>query len=93
MASDSNRGQIIWSDGELKFLWRGNITQVQAIPLYRGTSASVGGIAIDWITGNVYWSDDNYNWIMMLDNDGNSRVLIDTALDTPGGVAVYPQRG
>ncbi|XP_072027600.1 low-density lipoprotein receptor-related protein 2-like [Amphiura filiformis] len=92
IAADYNRDIIIWSDENLKLLWRGNVSQPQATPTFKGISYNIGGVAIDWMTGNVYWSDNNYNWIMILDTNGNSKVLIDTALEIPGGIAVYPER-
>ena len=92
IAADYSRDVIIWSDQNLRLLWRGNVSQLQATHAFRSISYSIGGMAIDWMTGNVYWSDDNYNWIMILDTEGNSKVLIDTALESPGGIAVYPER-
>ncbi len=33
--------------------------------VYYGTSSQVNGIAYDWISGNLYWTDAMYNMIMM----------------------------
>ena len=59
--------------------------------MYQGTSDSVNGIAVDWMTGNVYWTDATYDWIVLLSSDGTRfDIVIDDGLDRPGGIAVYP---
>nr|XP_002731178.1 PREDICTED: low-density lipoprotein receptor-related protein 5-like [Saccoglossus kowalevskii] len=61
--------------------------------LVRGTSV-IDGIAIDWISGNVYWSDMHYNWIKVTDSTGSKQqIVIKSGLDIPRAVVVYPQRG
>ena len=47
-------------------------------------------------SGNLYWTDALYNWIMMAKAElktNNTRTLIRTGFDQPHGIAVYPQKG
>ncbi|XP_077993538.1 uncharacterized protein LOC144447400 [Glandiceps talaboti] len=65
-----------------------------AIYFIRGTSATVDGVAVDWVTGNLYWTDFYYNWIKVVDTLGERQhVIIKTGLEMPRALAVYPQRG
>ncbi len=64
--------------------------------MYYGTSSEANGIAYDWVTGNLYWTDALYNWIMVAKAEEKTpiyKTLLRTGLDKPHGIAVYPQKG
>jgi hypothetical protein len=68
------------------------------IPLYLvyvGISTQVNGMAMDWASGSIYWTDALYNWITVANamrmNVFNHIVITD--LLQPQGIAVYPQKG
>ena len=66
----------------------------RSVKTYASTSPSVLGVAVDWLTGNVYWTDAAYDWIIMHDASGTRNVLIiDEDLDIPTGIAIHPSRG
>ena len=56
-------------------------------------------MAVDWLSGSIYWTDALYNWITVASAHGkatteaNYKHLIVTGLDKPMGIAVYPQKG
>ena len=56
-------------------------------------------IAVDWISNNVYWVDELHQWIAVqpgTNRDSNQtlyRVIVDSDLDTPTGLAVDPIYG
>ncbi|XP_077986159.1 low-density lipoprotein receptor-related protein 2-like [Glandiceps talaboti] len=62
--------------------------------VYTGTSSTVDGMTVDWLTNNIYWADAAYNWIKVSNYDGSSfRTLITTELDHPTGIACNPLTG
>ena len=67
--------------------------------VYVGTSSRVGHLAVDWLSGNVYWCDGSFGWIGMLplpvttDDaylNNKFKVVVDKYLDIPAGIAVAP---
>ena len=49
---------------------------------------------MDWVSDNMYWTDQVYNWILMSPLEGDIYTyhkVIDTELDKPGGIAVHPE--
>ncbi|KAL3846516.1 hypothetical protein ACJMK2_017496 [Sinanodonta woodiana] len=71
----------------------------ETVTLYSGTSKLAEGIAVDWISNNLYWTDSLYDWIVMTplsSDDANENVyklVVRTTLTNPHSVAVYPQKG
>lgn len=63
--------------------------------VYSGTSKEVNGLAVDWVSGSLYWTDALYNWITVANSlqFDYYRHLITTGLDKPVGIAVYPTKG
>uniref|UniRef100_A0ABM0H074 Prolow-density lipoprotein receptor-related protein 1-like n=1 Tax=Saccoglossus kowalevskii TaxID=10224 RepID=A0ABM0H074_SACKO len=52
------------------------------------------GIAIDWITDHIYWTDSQYDTISVAKINGqNQKTLINTGLDMPHAIVVAPDRG
>lgn len=56
---------------------------------------SVEGLAIDWLSRNVYWTDSKKDTIEVasLDNNKLRKVLVKEGLVNPRGIAVHPSRG
>lgn len=63
--------------------------------LYEGTSKKVNGIAIDWKTDVVYWTDAAYDVILAVSlfSPNMAVAIVETQLDEPYGIVTYPQKG
>ena len=54
------------------------------------------GLAVDWLSNNIYWSDSLYNWIIMSPRNSVEPVfktIVRTGLSSPHSLAVHPQKG
>ncbi|CAL1546616.1 unnamed protein product [Lymnaea stagnalis] len=66
------------------------------LTLFSGTSTEVYGLAVDWLSRNIYFTDALYNWIVMASTDTNSnayKIIVNDQLDAPHGIAVHPRKG
>lgn len=51
-------------------------------------------LAVDWLTGNIYFSDNVMHHIAVCSNDGvHCMVLVSADVHQPRGVALWPERG
>ncbi|XP_029163122.1 LOW QUALITY PROTEIN: vitellogenin receptor [Nylanderia fulva] len=51
------------------------------------------GIAVDWITGNIYFTDEGNNHIGVCDNNGTSCTILISEQSKPSGIALLPTSG
>ena len=86
--------QMLWT------CWQGtNSSETYLVKLvYVGISTQVNGLAMDWSSGSLYWTDALYNWITVVRANSlyTERIykhIITTGLLQPHGIAVYPQKG
>ena len=66
----------------------------EVVTLLSGTSGQVEGLAADWLTGNVYWTDGVYRTISVISvKTKRSRIIVDDNLGLPSGITVIPSKG
>lgn len=53
----------------------------------------ISGLALDWVSGNLFWADKTYKHISMARKDGLHPVVIVEDIGEPLGIAVHPERG
>nr|XP_006815763.1 PREDICTED: low-density lipoprotein receptor-related protein 5-like [Saccoglossus kowalevskii] len=94
MTFDYRKSLLFWADTVGKKIFKMALLSGDVIEIYDGTSNDVSGIAADWVSGNIYWCDAAYDWIMISDYGGNyHRTVQSTGLDEPGDIVVDPARG
>ncbi|RVE76442.1 hypothetical protein OJAV_G00008060 [Oryzias javanicus] len=90
---DMAKKMIYWSDLSLKKIFRSNLddnlSNISTV-IDSGIEAPEG-IAVDWIHGNIYWTDSTLKTISMASTDGTKRkTLITENLDKPRAITVDP---
>jgi hypothetical protein len=57
------------------------------------TAFQVQGLAVDWVSRNLYWTDATYNWIGMtpLKHEDKYKFIITKNLFSPHGIGVHPK--
>jgi integrin beta 2 len=54
----------------------------------------VEGLAVDWIAGNLYWTDQGFGTIEVSRLDGSDRyVVLSNGSDKPSSIVVHPEKG
>ncbi|XP_013396320.1 prolow-density lipoprotein receptor-related protein 1 isoform X2 [Lingula anatina] len=95
---DYARESVYVADTETKTI-RGlalNGSAIQTYTIYSGISTNAGGVAVDWINKNIYWTDAEYHVVMMAKCERSSkyvRTIATEGLDKPHSIAVHPARG
>ncbi|XP_078614309.1 uncharacterized protein LOC144883590 [Branchiostoma floridae x Branchiostoma japonicum] len=99
VTGNHNQSVVLWSEvaqniAKTTMEETGRLTSPTRV-FVTGTSGRVGGLAVDWLSGNIYWCDASYNSILAATSDGTRRrVLVQTgAYSSPSGLALHPEKG
>ncbi|XP_033760426.1 LOW QUALITY PROTEIN: low-density lipoprotein receptor-related protein 4-like [Pecten maximus] len=99
------RGIAFHYDMEILFWTESSNKRIQGLTLngsvstrtvFTSTSSEVDGVVVDWISNNLYFADAKYNWITLVtlnSTDNFYKKIVNTGLDKPHGIAIYPQKG
>ncbi|PFX23095.1 Low-density lipoprotein receptor-related protein 6, partial [Stylophora pistillata] len=83
-----NLGYIFWSDVTEKNIKRFRIDSGSITTIITNIGVC-DGLAVNWKTSKLYWSDTTYNKISISDLSGyNQRTLISSSLDEPRDIAL-----
>ncbi|XP_063845968.1 very low-density lipoprotein receptor-like isoform X2 [Scylla paramamosain] len=87
--------QIIWCDNKDKKIKRAHMSSPETPEvLVEKDEMTVDGLAVDWIHGNIYYTDIAANKIQMISWDGRwTRTIVTDKLDLPRAIAVNPVDG
>ncbi len=55
--------------------------------------AEPNGIAVDWLTSHIYWTDAQMGAIYVSHNDGRMRARLIGGMASPRGISLVPQQG
>lgn len=85
-----NDAIYILSNFSIQHNGSGNLTAV-----YRGTFATIGQIAFDFVSNNLYWCDSEHRWIAMKPaynlNLTSYKIVVHDGLNKPEGMALDPE--
>ncbi|CAL8332388.1 unnamed protein product [Lota lota] len=86
---------VFWSDLSLKKIYSTKISTAGKASVHHtvidSDLASPEGLAVDWVHGNIYWTDSEQQTISVATVDGSKRkTLISTGLDRPRAIVVDP---
>ena len=83
-------GFIFWSDVTELNIKRLRIDEENTTTLITNIGVC-DGLAVQWRTSQLYWTDTTYNSISVSDLDGNNQLtLISSALEEPRAIALDP---
>ena len=84
---------IFWSDVTEKNIKRFRIDVKSTTTIISGIGVC-DGLAVDWRSSQLYWTDTTYDTISISDLDGNNqRTLISSGLDEPRAISPDPDSG
>uniref|UniRef100_H9H785 LDL receptor related protein 1 n=1 Tax=Monodelphis domestica TaxID=13616 RepID=H9H785_MONDO len=90
-------GRVYWTNwhtGTISFRRMRDIPQTQPSPFQISGLKMPRGIAIDWVAGNIYWTDSGRDVIEVAQMKGeNRKTLISGMIDEPHAIVVDPLRG
>lgn len=80
----------MWSSSEVRIVFHSSDVQV----ILGSDIKKPGGVAVDWVARNLYWTDTGTDRIEVSRLDGSSRkVLISENLDEPRAITLHPTNG
>jgi hypothetical protein len=69
-----------------------NLTSTETI--ISANLTTPGGLAVDWIADNIYWTDAGSKVIEVARLDGSSRkIIVRDGLAEPRALAMFPRKG
>ena len=85
---------IYWSDTNRRVIQRMNLTSGVIENIITDNLGVVDGLAIEWESNLIYWTDYSYKRVEVATIQGKHRkVLIQGGLGNPRGLALYPKKG
>ena len=84
-----NKGYIFWCDYE--GIQRSNMDGTNITVIHNETSCY--GLAVEWDSLQLYWTDYHNKIIMVSDLDGNNKRIVFTSLSGPTDIVLDPYQG
>ncbi|XP_003371813.1 putative Low-density lipoprotein receptor domain class A [Trichinella spiralis] len=96
ITADAIRGDVYFADASRYAIYRQNLETGDRDVLVDTFVGNCAGMSIDWVAGNLYWTDDALATISVLrvDQPACRRVLLSSgALSHPRAICVHPAMG
>ncbi|XP_039721687.1 prolow-density lipoprotein receptor-related protein 1 isoform X1 [Pteropus medius] len=93
-----SQSALYWTDVVEDKIYRGKLLDNGALTSFEVVIqyglATPEGLAVDWIAGNIYWTDQGFDVIEVARLNGSFRyVVISQGLDKPRAITVHPEKG
>ena len=85
-----NKGYIFWCNF-LSSIQRSNMDGTNITVIHNETFCY--GLAVEWDSLQLYWTDYNNNTIMVSDLDGNNKRIVFASLSAPTDIVLDPHQG
>ena len=83
-------GYMFWSDVKERNIKRSNMNGTNITVIHNDTGVC-DGLAVEWTSLQLYWTDTTNNTISVSDFEGNNkRTLFSSELDEPRGIVLDP---
>ncbi|XP_052784175.1 low-density lipoprotein receptor-related protein 4-like [Mya arenaria] len=92
LAYNVREQELFYTENVTNSIGRINLDVEHGETIIKGVG-DVQAMVLDWITGNLFWTDLTYNHISMARSDGMYQSVVISGLDQPLGIAVHPGRG
>lgn len=91
---DCSHGRVYWSDITQHAIWSARYDGTDKRPFIQTDILSPEGVAVDWISRRLYWTDSEKDTVEVasLDDATVRAVVVRKHLVNPRGIAVDPQQ-
>ncbi|XP_070183011.1 low-density lipoprotein receptor-related protein 1-like [Littorina saxatilis] len=91
---DAKEDRIYWVDTTARTISRINRDLSQRQTIVDSGISGIESMAVDWIAGNIYWTDRGHDVIQVSKLNGSNRfVVIHDNMEKPRSIAVHPTNG
>lgn len=91
---DPVEGRIYWADDELRLIRRAFLNGSQVETIVSTELYHPDGVAVDWLSRNLYFTDAGTDRIEVVRLDGSARkTLINEGLEKPRAIVLHPIEG
>nr|XP_039271966.1 low-density lipoprotein receptor-related protein 6-like [Styela clava] len=91
IAADYHAKRLYYSDHAGNFIGVYDLKTKEHKKVFQGMAWGIDSLSVDWVSGNVYWTDSNFKWIMVANrNFSHYRNLFSIDSEIPAKVAVDP---
>ncbi|XP_076815158.1 low-density lipoprotein receptor-related protein 1B-like isoform X2 [Clavelina lepadiformis] len=91
LAADYNRSRIYFSDFSSNHIGVYDMKAKTSRIVFEDLSYGIDGMAVDWFTGNIYWTDTDLRVITVADAEFNYyKHLINITSNVPAKIAINP---
>ncbi|KAH9512769.1 hypothetical protein Btru_038157 [Bulinus truncatus] len=93
LAYDARENMLYYFANNTKVINRITLEMGGRAQVVTGGSGEVKGMALDWVSGNLYWTDSTNGVIKVAKKSGAHQRILLSNLNNPVAIAIHPGRG